>query len=86
MVDGERMYQASVPSEPSSSRPVLLSEELLIDPALDPEARQNRLGSEPKAAENYRRLVRVFTEVYPWLLLSGRSGISESTPPIKAAR
>jgi arylsulfatase A-like enzyme len=85
LVDGRRMYQASVPSEPTSTQPVHLSEEALIDPAADPDGKQNRLRAEPETAERYRRLVRAYVEIYPWILFSGRSGVPESPATLKAA-
>jgi hypothetical protein len=78
LVDRSRMYQASVPDEPSATAPVPLSEEDLIDSAADG-GNRNLLQVQPETAEKYRQIVQNFAEIYPWLLFSGRSGVSQST-------
>jgi phosphoglycerol transferase MdoB-like AlkP superfamily enzyme len=76
--DGQRVYHASVPGDDlSGGRPVRLTDEILIDPRGDPDRKRNLLSREPEAAESYRRVARVYLDVYPWLLLSGRSGLPE---------
>ena len=72
------MYQASVPDEPSSTPRVLLSEEDLIDAAGDPGRKQNLIRSEPGTAEKYRQFARNYVDIYPWLIFSGRSGVSRN--------
>lgn len=76
LVDRRRMYQVSVPDEPSSMTPVLLSEEALIDAAADPGGKRNLLREQPEEAEKYRKVAQNYVEIYPWLLFSGRSGLS----------
>jgi len=71
------MYQATVPDEPPSTPPVLLSEEDLVDSVADG-GNRNLLRVQPETAQKYRRIVEDYAEVYPWLLFSGRSGVSKS--------
>ena len=78
VVDRKRLYQASVSPPSSDGAPGRLSDEVLIDPASDPQERNDRLPSEPEVAERYRRLAQTYVDLYPWLLLSGRSGVPES--------
>ena len=72
------MYQASVPDEAPSTAPVPLSEEDLIDSVADG-GNRNLLRVQPETAEKYRQIVQDYAEAYPWLLFSGRSGVSRST-------
>jgi hypothetical protein len=85
LVDASRLYQASLQIEPSSDEPIRLSEEVLVDPAIDPDAEQNRLSEEPETAARYRRLAGVYAEVYPWLIFSGRSGVPGRSGPLTVA-
>lgn len=79
VVDRKHMYQASVPDEPASKPPVLLSGEDLIDTVGDPGGKQNLVTAEPDTAERYRQFVRNFVEIYPWLIFSGRSGLRRTS-------
>jgi arylsulfatase A-like enzyme len=78
VVDRKRLYQASLSSPSSAAGTARLSDEVLIDSSSDPEGKHDRLAQEPEAAERYRRLARTYVDSYPWLLLSGRSGVPES--------
>jgi hypothetical protein len=53
-------------------------EELLIDPAADPEGRRNLARTDPEALERLRRAARVYLEVYPRIVVEGRSGLPPS--------
>jgi hypothetical protein len=75
LVNRTRMYQASVPDEPSPTVSFPLTEEDLIDPAADPDGNRNLLPVEPGTAEKDRQIVQNYAEIYPWLLSSGRSGL-----------
>lgn len=78
LVDRRRMYQASVPDEPSLTASVLLSGEDLLD---SPVGRNdwNLLREQPEMAKKYREIVEDYAQIYPWLLFSGRSGAPRST-------
>jgi arylsulfatase A-like enzyme len=78
LVDRKRVYQASLLPPSSAGEPARLSDEVLIDPSSDPGGKHDRRSSEPEAAGEYRRLALTYADVYPWLLLSGRSGVPES--------
>jgi arylsulfatase A-like enzyme len=75
LVDAARLYQTSLRIETSSDAPIRLSEEVLIDPASDPDGEHNLLSTEPEAAARYRRLACVYAEVYPWIIFTNRSGL-----------
>jgi arylsulfatase A-like enzyme len=85
LVDATRMYMASLQIDPSPREPIRLSEEALVDPVADPGGNENRLQDEPRAAARYRQLVRIYAEVYPWLIFSGRSGVPQSSVPLTTA-
>jgi phosphoglycerol transferase MdoB-like AlkP superfamily enzyme len=88
LVDAARLYQASLRIEPSSDERIRLSGEVLVDPAIDPDGEHNLLSAEPEATARYRRLARVYAEVYPWLIFSGRSGLPSSadSPAVRGPR
>ncbi len=77
VIDDRRTYHASVAGDAPGRRDVRLREEMLFDPSGDPERKRNLLQSEPRAAAGDRDIARVYLDVYPWLLLSGRSGLPQ---------
>ena len=85
LVDAVRLYQTSLRLEASSEAPIRLSEEVLVDPASDPDGEHNLLSTEPEAAARYRRLARVYAEVYPWIIFTNRSGLP-STADLRDVR
>jgi hypothetical protein len=78
-VRGERRtYHATAARAlPGGNRPTGLEDESFFDHRVDREGKQNLIGAEESAAESYRRLARIYLEVYSWVLLSGRSGLPE---------
>lgn len=77
-----RVYRAEVPEEASAAGvPPRFREETLVDAASDPSGLRNRIADEPEIAAALRRQAEIYLEVYPFLLLSGRSGIPDGLPP-----
>ncbi|MDQ5857346.1 MAG: LTA synthase family protein [Acidobacteriota bacterium] len=73
-----RTYQAAVArGSIGRSRLFDLEDEAFFDHHADREGTQNLIAGEQNAAETYRRLARVYLEVYPWVLASGRSGVPD---------
>ncbi|HEY6064531.1 MAG TPA: LTA synthase family protein [Thermoanaerobaculia bacterium] len=85
LVDSTRLYQATLKIEPGSDEPIHFSGEKLVDPSVDPDPDPNRLLEEPEGAARYRGLARVYAEVYPWLIFSGRSGVPGGPAPLELA-
>jgi arylsulfatase A-like enzyme len=86
-----RMYHASYRSNGplDEQTPV----ETLFDPVGDPEGLHDLSAREPRTLARFRRLATVYTTVYPWLVVSGKSGIpplwlhaAPSSTPHKVAR
>ena len=71
----ERTYHAVVDRAAPSGKPIRFSEEILFAPSVDRDGTKNIAASEPGTAEEFRRLARVYLDVYPWILVSGRSGV-----------
>jgi arylsulfatase A-like enzyme len=69
-----RVYHATVSSEEAPGDGSL-SEELLVDPAADPDGLRNLASVEAGTTAALRHLARVCLEVYPWLVTRGRSGV-----------
>ncbi|MEO8347738.1 MAG: LTA synthase family protein, partial [Acidobacteriota bacterium] len=80
-----RTYQAVGRGVLSRVRPIRLEEETFFDPRADPQGERNLMDRESAEATAYRRLARVYLEVYPWVVVSGRSGVPEATAPAAAA-
>lgn len=79
VVGSRRTYHAVVhPVTPGASP--AFSEEILLDPVADPDGKRNLLTIDDEETRRSRRLARVYLEVYPWLLLSGRSGLPDRVP------
>jgi arylsulfatase A-like enzyme len=75
VVTASRIYHAVVPREPPPpGHPIRVESEWLVDPAADPAGARNLASSEPEKVAAMRRLARVYMQVYPWLLVQGRSG------------
>lgn len=74
VIGTQRTYHA-VAAAALSDRPVQFSDEVLFAPALDRDGTKNLIVAEPEAAESFRSIARAYLEVYPWLLLSGHSGV-----------
>jgi arylsulfatase A-like enzyme len=72
-----RTYQGSLTTG-RSERDALLSEEVLFDRATDPDGKRNLVGKESRDADRFRRLARIYVELYPWLVLADRSGVPSS--------
>lgn len=53
-------------------------EEFFIDPIADPEGERNLFPLDPNAASRLVRAAERYFEVYPWLLVEGRSGLPAS--------
>lgn len=75
---GRRTYQATARGVLSRDRPVRLEEETFFDPRVDPQGERNLIDREFGETAGYRRLARVYLEVYPWVVTSGRSGVPEA--------
>jgi len=52
--------------------------ETLIDPVGDPQGLHDLSASEPGTLIRFRRLATVYATVYPWLVVSGKSGVPPS--------
>ena len=75
VITGTRIYHAVVPREPPApGHPIRIESESLLDPVADPSGATDLAAAEPERASAMRRLVRVYTQVYPWILSEGRSG------------
>lgn len=74
-------YHCTIPVEGLAGEGPIAGE-LLVDLERDPEGRTNRVGEEAGEAARFRRLARIYGGLYPWIVLSGRSGL----PPADASR
>ena len=52
--------------------------ETLIDPVSDPTGLHDLSAGEPRTIARFRRLATVYATVYPWLVVSGKSGVPPS--------
>ena len=55
--------------------PIEFSSETLIDPHSDPDGLQNLADILPAQTERFRKLARVYVDLYPYLVAAGRSGL-----------
>jgi phosphoglycerol transferase MdoB-like AlkP superfamily enzyme len=71
-----RMYHASyrLSGPLDEQTPV----ETLFDPVGDPQGLLDLSASEPRTLARFRRLATVYATVYPWLVVSGKSGVPPS--------
>jgi hypothetical protein len=82
VVGSERTYHAVVDRTAHSGEPIRFSEEILFAPSVDRDGTKDLTVAEPETAEEFRRLARVYLDVYPWILLSGRSGVPSEAQPV----
>ena len=82
VLDERRIYHAVVSNEfLSGTGPLRLTDEMLFDPGADPARKNNLLAAEPESAAACRAEARLYLEVYPWVLLSDRSGVAPDLSP-----
>lgn len=67
-----RVYHARFPAGSLSASP---EEELLIDPAADPQGRHDLSDTDPEDLVWLRRAARIYLEVYSRIVVEGRSGL-----------
>ena len=87
VVTQDRVYHRRLGAE-SPLRFQNPTDELLFDPVADPEGRHDLLKTDPVAAHRLARVAKEYFEVYPWIVVQGRSGLpslgaktAEDAPP-----